>query len=133
MDEWADSADYGASVLERFEQPRRAGIPEGAEFVGVAISKPRSSRVRLHLRIENGVIQSAGFEVLGCPHTISAADLVCEDLEGRKEAELAEYQAGFLDAALPLPADKLDVRILLEDAVRGTTNTEFRAKTARGD
>lgn len=133
MDELVDSAAYGQKVLERFEQPRRAGAPSGANHVGEAASKPRSSRVRLHLRVEDDEVRAAGFEVLGCPHTLAAADLVCEDLEGRKEAELVDYQATFLDDTLPLPANKLDIRILLEDAVRDATNTEFRAKTARGD
>ena len=133
MDEAADAGSYGTRVLERFDQPLRAGVPRGANRVGSATSKPRSSRVRLHLRAEEGLIQAAGFEVLGCPHTLAAADLVCEDLEGRNEAELADYQASFLEDALPLPADKLDIRILLEDAVRAATHTEFRATTARGD
>ena len=133
MDEAADSGSYGTRVLERFEQPRRAGVPQGANRLGSAVSKPRSSRVRLYFRADNGVIQAAGFEVLGCPHALAAADLVCEDLEGRQEAELAGYEAAFLGEALPLPADKLDIRILLEDAVRDATHTEFRATTARGD
>lgn len=124
MNEWVDSSRYGARVLERFEEPRRAGVPAGANLVGEAKSKPRNSRARLHLRSEDGVIQAAGFEVLGCPHTLAAADLVCEDLEGRKQADLAEYQASFLQDALPLPADKLDIGILLEDAVRGATDNE---------
>lgn len=133
MDELVDSAVYGQKVLERFERPRRAGAPPTANCFGEAVSKPRSSRVRLHLRVEDEVVRAAGFEALGCPHTLAAADLVCEDLEGRTMAELADYHAAFLDDALPLAAEKVDIRILLEDAVRAATNTEFRATMARGD
>lgn len=109
---------YGDAVLERFARPRRAGVPASADRVGEAESRARSSRVRLHLALREGRVEQAGFEVLGCPHAIAAADLVCEDIEGRELAELARYDAGFLDTVLPLPAEKLDIRILLEDAVR---------------
>ena len=122
MDELADMAAYGQRVVKHFEKPRHAGIPEGANRVGFAASKPRSSRVRLHLKVDGGVVRAAGFEVLGCPHTLAAADLVCADLVGRDEEELVNYEARFLDEALPLPADKLDIRLLLEDAVRNAAN-----------
>lgn len=117
----ADSTVYGPRVIERFEAPVHAGVPAGANLAGSAVSRPRASRVRVHLRIAGGVVEAAGFQALGCPHTIAAADLVCADLIGRALAELHDYNAGFLEAALPLPAEKRDIRILLEDAVRDAT------------
>lgn len=112
-----DTAAYGPRVIERFETPLHAGRPAGAEHCGEAVSKPRASRVRLHLVVRHDRVVAAGFEALGCPFTIAAADLVCADLKGRPLANLAGYDAGFLDAALPLPPDRLDIRILVEDAV----------------
>src|SRR5690606_26025168 len=105
MDEFVDPALYSPRVLELFETTPRAGEPAGANRCGAAASKPRASEVRLHLRVGNGRIEAAGFHVLACPHTIAAAALVCADIEGRRIDELAGYAAGFLDAALPLPAD----------------------------
>lgn len=115
---FADTAVYSPVVLERFEAPAHAGIPEGASRMGHAVSKPRASCVSVHLRIAGGAVEAAGFRALGCPHLIGAADLVCEDLVGRALPALRDYNARFLDTALPLPADKRDLRILLEDAVR---------------
>lgn len=118
MEYLADTATYGRRVMELFDAPVHAGLPDGANRVGEAASRPRASSVRLHLRVVGGTVEAAGFEALGCPHTIAAAELACEDLEGRKCDELAGYDASFLEAALPLPAQKLDIRILVEDAVR---------------
>jgi NifU-like protein involved in Fe-S cluster formation len=118
MNGFVDTAVYGPRVLERFEAPVHAGVPERANRVGNAVSKPRASRVSVHLRIAGQAVEAAGFVALGCPHTIAAADLVCADLAGRTLRELRDYNAQFLDAALPLPAEKRDIRILLEDAVR---------------
>lgn len=112
-----DTTAYGARVIERFEAPLHAGRPAGADRCGEAVSKPRASRVRLHLEVRDDRVAAAGFEALGCPFTIAAADLVCADLVGRALTELAVYDASFLDTALPLPPDRLDIRILLEDAV----------------
>lgn len=118
MEALVDTAAYSERVIERFEAPRHAGRPAGADLVGEAHSAARASRVRLSFRITDHVIDAAGFEVLGCPHTIAAADLVCGDLTGRPLADLAGYDAGFLVDRLPLPPGKLDIRILLEDAAR---------------
>ncbi|HEX7047578.1 MAG TPA: iron-sulfur cluster assembly scaffold protein [Gammaproteobacteria bacterium] len=118
MEYLADTAAYGRRVMELFDSPAHAGPPDGVNLVGEAESRTRLSRIRLHLRVSDDVVEAAGFEALGCPHTIAAAELACEDLEGRKRDELAGYDARFLEAALPLPAEKLDIRILVEDAVR---------------
>ncbi|HEX7030082.1 MAG TPA: iron-sulfur cluster assembly scaffold protein [Gammaproteobacteria bacterium] len=124
MEHLADTAAYGRRVMELFDAPGHAGPPDGANAVGEAVSKARGSRIRLHLRIADGAVAAAGFEAKGCPHAIAAAELACQDLEGRRFEALAKYDARFLETALPLPADKLDIRILIEDAVRDATAGE---------
>lgn len=109
---------YSAFVVERFESPRHTGVPAGATRSGKAASRPRASEVAFHLRDAAGRVAAAGFTALGCPHLIAGADLVCERLPGLTLAQLAVFDGSFLDAALPLPPEKLDLRILLEDAVR---------------
>lgn len=121
MEQLIDHSRYGTRVVELFDAPAHAGAPAGTNRKGQAESRPRHARVVLHLRVAGDQVEAAGFEALGCPHTIAAAELVCADLRGRPVTALAHYDARFLDAALPLPADKLDIRILLEDAVHAAT------------
>lgn len=118
MDDLLDTRGYSTRVMELFDDPGHAGRPEGANAVGEAESKPRASRIRVYLRVADGLVEAAGFEARGCPHTIAAASLVCADLEGRSSEMLVDYDARFVEAALPLPAEKQDIRILVEDAVR---------------
>ena len=124
MDELVDASKYSPRVVERFEAPRHAGIPESANHAGKATSAARGTRVVLHLRVTDGRVEAAGFELLGCPHALAAADLVCEDLAGKLLAALGDYEAGFLAEALSLPAEKLDLKILLEDVVRHAARQE---------
>lgn len=118
MEQFADLDVYSERVLGLFDAPAHAGVPTAANLVGEADSKSRHAQVRLHLKVTAGKVEEAGFEALGCPHLIAGSELVAQDLRGRMAAELDGYDAAFLDAALPLPAGKLDLRILLEDAVR---------------
>lgn len=113
-----DHEGYSQRVVEHFEAPTHAGRIAEPQATGSAISKTRSSSVRLYLRIVGDAILAARFEALGCPHTLAAADMVCADIEGHTLAALADYDAGFLARTLALPAEKQDIRILLEDAVR---------------
>lgn len=118
MDELADKTRYGDQVLALFASPAHLGPPAGANLQGRAENRARGSWLRLYLRAAAGRVEDAGFHALGCPHTVAAAALACDRLAGRNLAELIEYSADFLELALPLPAEKRDIRILVEDAVR---------------
>lgn len=118
MEQFADLGVYSERVLGLFDNPPHAGAPAGSNLIGEAHSRSRHARVRLRLRLNAGKVEVAGFEALGCPHLIAGSELVAQDLQGRIAADLVAYHAGFLDDALPLPAEKRDLRILLEDAVR---------------
>ncbi|MBW3566475.1 MAG: iron-sulfur cluster assembly scaffold protein [Proteobacteria bacterium] len=109
---------YSLRVVAHFDAPTHAGRIAEPQATGSAGSPSRGSSVRLYLRVDDNKVQAARFEALGCPHTLAAADVVCADIEGRALADLADYDAGFLVEVLALPAEKLDIRILLEDAVR---------------
>ena len=113
-----DFEGYSQQVVAHFDAPTHAGRIAGSAATGHADSRARGSSVRLYLRVVDDVVQAARFEALGCPHTLAAADLVCADIEGRKRTALAAYTAAFLVEVLALPAEKRDIQILLEDAVR---------------
>lgn len=122
MDELHDPARYSPRVLELFDRLARLGPPPGANREGQAENRARGSWLRMYLQVEAERVVAAGFHARGCPHTIAAAELACEALTGSDASELAEYRAEFLEAALPLPPEKLDVRLLIEDAVRAAAH-----------
>lgn len=108
---------YSSEVQQRFAAPRRAGrIERGVQ--ARKVSSSRHAELLLQLVLAGGRVAEARFQAVGCPHLIAAADLVCERLESMPVSALEGFRAAFLEQELPLPADKLDIRILIEDAVR---------------
>jgi NifU-like protein involved in Fe-S cluster formation len=73
--------------------------------------------VRFQLQVQGGVVQSARFQVFGCPHTVAAASKVAEWLEGRSSAEARGLDARAVCAGLNVPVEKLGKLLRIEDAV----------------
>lgn len=118
MKSLVDASMYSDDVLARFQAPPRAGWLESPSRIGHAASAVRDSEVHFALQLDGERIAAVRFRARGCPHTIAAASLVAERLEGGSAVALADFDAGFLVDSLPLPAGKLDLKLLLEDAVR---------------
>lgn len=118
---------YSELVLARFDAPQHAISRLGAlpdEGAGArrnrAESRTRSAWVEFEFASDAaGKVVEARFRAKGCPHLVAGADLVAERLKGMTPESLACYDAGFLERELPLPLEKLDIRLLLEDAIRG--------------
>ena len=78
--------EYSSEVVRRFDSPRRAGeLPHGTPGLVAGEAEDRTLHVwvRFQLQVIDGAIQAARFAAFGCPHTVAAASLVAEWLEGR--------------------------------------------------
>ena len=73
---------------------------------------------RFQVQIREGSIDAVSFHVFGCPHTIAAASLLAERLEGEPAGALLGSWAHVLAAELAVPAEKLGRLLVLEDALR---------------
>jgi NifU-like protein involved in Fe-S cluster formation len=73
--------------------------------------------VRFQLQIVDGVVKAAGFQVFGCPHTVAAASVVADWLEGRPVAAARELDVKAVCAELEVPVEKLGKLLRIEDAV----------------
>lgn len=113
-----ESPAYNATVLARFSAPRFAGVLRGADVVcGRAGSVAAGREVAFSLRWgPDGA--ALRFQAYGCPHTIAAADLAAERLTGADRETLAAFRGLSLVEALALPADKLAVVLVVEDALK---------------
>lgn len=121
MKRLADPDVYSDEVLERFEDLPGAGWFDAPDYSGCASSSARNATICLALRVQAGRVEEARFRARGCPHAIALASKACEVLEGQEIAGLAEFDATALVEALPVPASKLDLKILIEDAVRAAS------------
>lgn len=112
--------EYSPEVVRRFDAPRGAGeLPHGTPGLvsGEACDRSLHVWLRFDLQVTNGVIQTARFQAFGCPHTVAAADLAVEWLEGQPFEVVRTIDAKRLQAALDVPVEKLGKLLRIEDAL----------------
>ncbi len=120
--------EYNSAVQRRFAAPKLAReLPRGRPGLVAGEAEDRALHVwvRFELQLAEGVIEAAGFQAFGCPHTIAAASAVAEWLEGRAVEAARQLDVKAVCAELEVPVEKLGKLLRIEDAVaacwRGAT------------
>lgn len=112
--------EYSQAVERHFTAPVRAReLPPGARGLVAGEAEDRTLHVwaRFQLQLVEDVVVAAAFQVFGCPHTVAAASVVAEWLEGRSVAAARELDVKAVCAALAVPVEKLGKLLRIEDAV----------------
>src|ERR671931_589713 len=73
---------YSAKVLEHLENPRNVGEIADATALGEAVNPVCGDLMYLYLKVEDGVIERAGYKVAGCPPSIAAGSVLTELITG---------------------------------------------------
>jgi NifU-like protein involved in Fe-S cluster formation len=68
--------------------------------------------------VTEGVVRAVAFQAFGCPHTLAAASLVAERLEGQPFATAREFDVRAVCAPLDVPIEKAGKLLRIEDAVQ---------------
>lgn len=110
---------YSAIVMEHFDHPRNCGEMKNPSVVGESVNTACLDRLRLFLRIEDGVIVDASFQSEGCVPSIAAGSVATEYLRGKRMQELRTITSAELERAMGgLPATKKHAAILAVEAIR---------------
>src|SRR5688500_12583972 len=112
--------EYSSAVQRHLAAPRLArGLPAGARGLVAGEAEHRTLHVwvRFELRIVEDAVAAAGFQAFGCPHTIAAASVVADWLEGRSVEAARRLDVKALCAELEVPIEKLGKLLRIEDAV----------------
>ncbi len=112
--------EYSSAVVRRFDAPERAGeLPDDAPGLVSAEAGDRTLHVwvRFQLQVIDGFVRAARFQAYGCPHTVAAASLVAERLEGQAVAAARGLDVKALCAELAVPVEKLGKLLRIEDAL----------------
>jgi NifU-like protein involved in Fe-S cluster formation len=118
--------EYSAAVQRHFMAPKHAReLPAGSQGLVAGEAEDRTLHVwvRFELQVLDGAIAAVGFQVFGCPHTVAAASVVADWLEGRRVAEARELDAKTVCAELAVPVEKLGKLLRVEDAVAACWRT----------
>jgi NifU-like protein involved in Fe-S cluster formation len=110
---------YNPTVLEHLENPRNVGALADATAHGVATNPVCGDLLQLYLKLTDGRIRAASFQVEGCPPSIAAGSLLTEMVQGRTPDEARRLRAKDVSAALGgLPRNKEHCAVLAIDALR---------------
>jgi len=109
---------YSTKVLEHLESPRNVGVLTDADARGTACNPVCGDLLHLYLKIENGKITAAGFQVEGCPPSIAAGSALTEMITGITLAEARTLTPKDVTRALEsLPRNKEHCSVLAIDAL----------------
>jgi NifU-like protein involved in Fe-S cluster formation len=119
--------EYSLAVQRHFAAPKKAVELPAARpglVTGEAEDRTLHVWVRFQLQIVDGVVAAAGFQAFGCPHTVAAASIVAEWLEGRSVEAARKLDVKAACAELEVPIEKLGKLLRIEDAVAACWRTE---------
>jgi NifU-like protein involved in Fe-S cluster formation len=119
--------EYSVAVQRHFVAPKKAReLPADrlSLVAGEAEDRTLHVWVRFQLQIVDGVVAAASFRVFGCPHTVAAASVVADWLEGRSVEAARALDAKTVCAELEVPIEKLGKLLRIEDAVAACWRAE---------
>jgi nitrogen fixation protein NifU and related proteins len=87
------SSGYAEKAIEYFLTKPNQGPLEGADHV-TELTGPCGDTMKCYLKINQGVIQDAKFQVLGCPGAISAAMALADLVKGKNLPQALEVKDG---------------------------------------
>jgi nitrogen fixation NifU-like protein len=112
-------ADYNATVLDHYRNPRHVGDVPGSVATAQVGDPAHGDVLRVSLRIEAGRVAEARFRAFGCTAAIAAGSMTTVLVTGRSIDEAARLTNQEVAAALGgLPESKMHCSVLAEQAVR---------------
>lgn len=113
--------EYSSAVVGRCAALSRAReLPAGTPGLvsGAAEDRTLHVWVRFQMQVREGIVRAVAFQAYGCPHTLAAASLVAERLEGQPVATAREFDVRAACAPLEVPIEKVGKLLRIEDAVQ---------------
>ncbi len=78
---------YQDTILDHYRHPRNVGRMADANRTAEGFNPLCGDKVKLYLKVEDGVILDARFEGSGCAIATASASLMTEDIKGKRRDE----------------------------------------------
>jgi nitrogen fixation NifU-like protein len=109
---------YNNKVIDHFTNPRNVGEIENADGIGEKVSSSCGDRMKVFLKVEDGIIRDIKFQTYGCGAAIASSSMMTELVIGKTLDEaLALTNDAVAEALDGLPAPKLHCSNLAADAL----------------
>lgn len=110
---------YSPQVADHIANPRNVGEISQPSGIGDVTNEVCQDRIRLTVRIDDGVVVDAKVRANGCPPTIAAASVLTELIVNKHTSELHSLGRADITKALGrLPTAKQHCAVLAIDALR---------------
>jgi len=109
---------HSAELLDHFQHPRNAGAMDSPD-VSVQSENPACGDVmKLMLRVQNGKITEAKYQVRGCVAAIGCGSVLTEALIGKTVSEAGSIKRDSLVKSLNLPNESIHASHLVIDCLK---------------
>ena len=78
---------YQETILDHYRMPRNSGQLADGNRMAEGFNPLCGDKVKLYLKVEDGVIRDARFEGVGCAIATASASLMTESIKGKREDE----------------------------------------------
>jgi nitrogen fixation NifU-like protein len=102
---------YREQILEHAKYPRNAGTLDHPDVSHEEHNPLCGDRVRIDLRVENGIITDVRFQGRGCAISQASASLLTDEIKGMPVEQAKQYSKEELLELIGIPLDKNPVRI----------------------
>ncbi len=123
--------EYSDKVKDHFKNPRNVGSIENADAVGEAGALSCGDKLKLYLKIENGIIKDAKFQTFGCGSAVAASSVLTQMLIGKTLEEARKItNKQIADELDGLPPEKMHCSVMgreaLEDALKNYLKDDYK-------
>ena len=110
---------YSEKVMDHFNHPRNVGEMENPSGVGTVGNAKCGDIMRMYLDIDdNGIIQEAKIQDLGCGAAVATSSMATELVKGKTIQEALEVtNKAVMEALDGLPPVKVHCSLLAEEAI----------------
>lgn len=119
---------YNDKIMEHFRNPRNVGQIDQADGVGKAGIAEKGDVMRLHLKIEAGVITAAMHQTFGSAVAIAVSSIASEMILGKPVDEAYQISREEVSDALDgIPPDKMDCSNMAPAAIKAAID-DYRSR-----
>lgn len=125
--------EYSDKVKEHYKNPKNVGSIENADAVGEAGALACGDKLKIYLKIDNGIITDAKFQTFGCGSAVASSSILTEMIIGKTVEEAKKItNKDIADELDGLPPEKMHCSVMgheaLEDALKGYFGEKDKAE-----